>query len=260
MNAVDVLPLRSPTLPPATHTNCWRLGGPEGIHVDPAPPWPEERADLVGARPQAVLLTHHHQDHIGAAEFLREQSGAPIWAHPRTAERLPFAVDRLLDEGEVLEDAAGRRWTCLLTPGHAPGHLCLLDEDGQSLVAGDMVAGVGTIVLDPDDGGLADYLSSLERLLALGPRRLLPAHGPIIEPAEALLRQYIAHRHMRTEMVRAAIAGQGPCRPEELVPRIYGELPELIAFVAARQVRCHLIWLAERGELADLGDGRWQGG
>jgi len=254
---LHVLAVRSPTLPPATHTNAWILGRQAPVVVDPASPWQEERDRLAGAlapaAPQAILLTHHHHDHVSGAADLAARTGAPIWAHAETAARLSLPVDRLLVDEERL-DLEGGVWTVLHTPGHAPGHLCLLREADGELIAGDMVAGEGTIVLDPPEGDLALYLASLARLQARGARRLHPAHGPSLEDGPATLQTYVAHRHARTAQIREALARRPGSRPRDLVPLVYGELPELVQLLAARQVLCHLLWLADRQQARRLDD------
>lgn len=262
-----VLALRTPTLPPATHTNCYLLGQGELTLVDPASPYDDEQAALfealdaliaAGERPAQVFLTHHHMDHVGAAMALKARYGLPIVAHARTAELLQgeVEIDRFLNEGDVLEVGGGGRWEVLHTPGHAGGHLVLHDTSTGAMVAGDMVAAVGTIVLAPPDGDLRLYLASLARLRDLAPTVLFPAHGDDIRDAVGLLEHYIRHRHSRTDQLRAALA-LGPASPMELVERVYADtIPAFIKPVAEAQVRCHLRYLVEEGEVrAPEGDG-----
>ncbi len=255
---LSVVPVRSPTLPPATHTNAWLLGDRRVVVVDPAGAWSEERQRLAdalsGLTVAAIFLTHHHHDHIGGAEDLRSRTGAPILAHSHTAAQVDFTVDQILDEGDVVRTDAGE-WLVLHTPGHARGHLCLHGPGGH-LVAGDMVAGEGTIVLDPPEGDLSDYLASLDRLRALGCTALLPAHGPELTDPFALLSHYIDHRHGRTRQVRDALRAVGrPAEPMALVPIIYPDIPAFIHPIAARQVLCHLQWLQATGAVSRLPEG-----
>jgi ribonuclease/clavin/mitogillin len=250
---VRCVQVRSPTLPPATHTNVWILGEHHVTVVDPASPYEDEQARLDEILEQVmverILLTHHHNDHIGGALALKRTTGARIAAHPLTQERLNFTVDELLDENDVVDTDAGF-WRVLHTPGHASGHICLFNGGLSTLVAGDMVAGVGTILLDPPDGDLHLYLENLERLAALNPSRLLPAHGPVLEEGTKVLEHYIAHRHMRTEQIQSALAAHPGQNITELTARIYRDLvPDAFLSVAARQVLCHLNWLEKENKI-----------
>jgi len=267
-----VLPLRTPTLPPATHTNAALVGEGELLLVEPGPSDADEVERLVawveqaraaGERVLACVLTHHHVDHVGALDAVVDKLGLPIWAHEATAERLAMGahVTRRLRDGERLD--VGRLGIDVLhTPGHAPGHVCLdLPEHGITLV-GDMVASVGSILIEPNDGDMGAYLASLRRLAALGPRALLPAHGDIIEDGPALYAQYVAHRLEREAAVLDALrASEEPVAAVELVPLVYQDVPPAIWPLAALSLAAHLEHL-ERQELASrLGEGaldaRW---
>jgi glyoxylase-like metal-dependent hydrolase (beta-lactamase superfamily II) len=249
---IDVLPVRTPTVPPATHTNCYRVGR---TVIDPASPYPDEQARLAAWLADGVdriVLTHHHVDHIGGVVDLAARTGAPVYAHADA--RMPFPVDVRLEDDDVLDTGAGHL-RCLHTPGHADGHLCFLLEETGEIIAGDMVAGTGTIVLLPPEGHLATYLASLERLLPLA-TTLLPAHGPAIPDGVGLVRHYIAHRHARTAQVEAALA-DGPRDPRGIAAAVYAGVPGVDLALAAAQVRTHLSWLVEHGRVRAIGDGRY---
>ncbi|MBW2614011.1 MAG: MBL fold metallo-hydrolase [Deltaproteobacteria bacterium] len=66
------------------------------------------------------------------------------------------------------------------TPGHSPGHIALHDREKGLLLPGDMVGAIPAWYT-PASGGLKGYLESLDKLAAANARRMLPAHGPVIE-------------------------------------------------------------------------------
>lgn len=255
-SGIRVLALRSPTLPPATQTNVYLVGperGPVAV-IDPGSPYADQQAILdahLGELPIGlVLLTHHHGDHVSGAAALAARWGVPIAAHPATARRLAgwVPVTRFVEDGEEVFGA-----TAVHTPGHAEGHLCF--EVGGATIAGDMVAGIGTILIEPSDGDMAEYLASLERLLARPPTTLLPAHGPPIPDGPAKLREYLAHRRMREARVVAALSG-APQSLAELLPRAYGDTPPALWPLAERSLLAHLVKLVRDGKVVAR-DGGW---
>jgi glyoxylase-like metal-dependent hydrolase (beta-lactamase superfamily II) len=255
---VRVLALETQTLPPATHTNTYVLGDRDVVVVEPASPKRREQhrlfeaLDASGCRPRAIVLTHHHIDHIGAVEALRARYGAPVWAHPETASRVPFDVARHLDEGDVVTTDDGTRWEVMHTPGHAPGHVCLFDAAGTT-VAGDMVAGIGTILIEPSEGDMAAYLRSLERM-ALRARVLLPSHGPPLHHAPEVLARYVAHRLGRERKIVEAVASVGPAALEALLPLAYADAPVAVWPLARLSLEAHLVKLCREGRVARTGD------
>ena len=80
-----------------------------------------------------------------------------------------------------------------------------------------MLAGEGTIVLDPPEGDLSDYLHSLSRLMDLDASLLYPAHGPALKDPHGILSHYIQHRLARTEQVAEEGRKRGRFAPEDLV-------------------------------------------
>lgn len=244
-----VFPLRTPTLPPASATNTAIVGQRKLAVIEPATPHPDEQARLLsmleqrladGATLEAILITHHHSDHIGFAQALAERTGAPILAHPETASRVAMTVDRHLTDDTPIELDQGHALRPVFTPGHAPGHLVFLDTGTGIAHAGDMVAGEGSILIDPDDGGdMSAYLASLERVAALGASRLVPAHGRTFEEPEAVCRHFVEHRLGRERKVLAAMGPESKTLPE-ILALAYADTPKMLWPLAEKSLRAHL--------------------
>ena len=267
---IQMLPVRTPTLPPATHTNTFLVGTREAVVVEPATPYREEQdlmvewvqaARLKGVEPVAILATHHHPDHVGGAMALKERLQLPLWAHAMTAQRLDgiVEIDMLIQDGEriMLDGPTPTALSALHTPGHAPGHLCFTDEASNIMIAGDMVASVGTIIVEPTDGDMLLYLESLRKMSDLEPTALLPAHGEVINQPQAILSFYIEHRLMREKKVLDALKARGkPSRPRHLVADAYADTPKHLWPLALRSIEAHLIKLERDGTIAKEGE-RW---
>lgn len=254
---VVVLPLRTPTLPPATRTNCSIISGQHGpVVVDPGSPYPDEQARLLDAlagRPlQAIIATHHHHDHIGGLTALVASTGAPVYAHPQAD--LPVEFSPLI-QGDSLPGAS--EWGVHHTPGHIAGHLVLHHRGGGVLIAGDMVAGTGTIVVTPPDGNMSHYLESLRRLLALDPQTMVPAHGPLISDPARLLDFYIEHRLWREQRVLEGVE-EHPAPLMEITARAYTDVSPSIHGLASHSALAHLIRLETLGQIERCGEQTWR--
>lgn len=263
------LALRTPTLPPADRTNCHVVGHHDAIVVDPGSTFrPEldrllaylwERRGRAGGV-QAVVVTHHHGDHVGGASRLARELGVPLAAHRETLARLPAPPPQALalEDGQRLRTDPQLELVCLHTPGHAPGHLCLFEPVRRILVGGDMVPGAGTTLVNPPEGEMAAYLASLERLAALRPAMILPGHGPALEDGTAAVRRLVAHRLWREGRVLAALS---PSRSGEdlwtVTLRAYAEIPAWLLPLASRSTLAHLIKLEQEGRAQRVSADRW---
>ena len=268
---VRMIPLRTIALPPATHTNAFLVGGERSYLLDPGPNDTAEQGRLfaildaelaTGRRLAAVVLTHHHPDHIGAAAACAERYGVPIWAHPWTAQALrgKLVVSRLLEDGDRIELGPAADGTtdwhlrALHTPGHAPGHLAFHDPHYQFLYAADMVSTQTSIVVAPPEGDLAVYLDSLRRLLTVDCRLLLPSHGSPSSRPRQTLEDAIEHRRKREEMLRAAL-GPTPRTVPDLAVELYKGLPAPLMRFAEWQVLAGLQKLQREGLVEPDGPG-----
>lgn len=258
-------PLRTPTLPPATHTACLVLAVEGGLAVvDPGSPYPEEQVLLEvlldelaaeGRPPGEIWLTHAHPDHVGGVARLRQRYRLPLRAHPDAARGLPPALGPVLpvSDGQLL----GGRWRALHTPGHAHGHLAFRDERSGAVLAGDLLSTLSTIVIDPPEGDMAVYLASLERVRALGPRTLYPSHGAPAPDGVKALEDYLAHRREREAKVVAALAEGGTLA--EVTARAYDDTPPTVHPIAERSCLASLLKLRGEGRAREVG-GRWRAG
>lgn len=260
---VLLFPLRTPTLPPAAFTNSYLLGTQSCVLVDPGSPYEREidwlaqgveaAAEILGRELREIWLTHHHPDHVGGVEALRTRLGVPVAAHALTAERLRgrVTIDREIADGEVTQlGTLGREFTvrALHTPGHARGHLCFLHEEFGSLLVGDVLAGFGTVVIDPPEGNMQQYLETLDGLRDLAPRTLFPGHGPAMADGLGKLREYRQHRRWREERIFRAWC-RGVQDPGELLEEVYDDVPPQAYPLARRQIVAHLERLEALGRL-----------
>jgi glyoxylase-like metal-dependent hydrolase (beta-lactamase superfamily II)/8-oxo-dGTP pyrophosphatase MutT (NUDIX family) len=265
---VLLIPLDCRGYPPTTHTNAFLIGTGPAYLFDPGSAEPAEQEKLFeavdGRRVDAVVLTHHHPDHIGAATVCAERYRVPILAHQRTAELLrgKVAVDRVIEDGATLdlgEAPHGRgRWAleAIYTPGHAQGHLAFWQPDYQLLFVADMLSTLSSVIISPKDGDLRQYLQSLKRLQQYPTRMLLPAHGPpTLRPAHVLA-ETLAHRAAREQQILDTLA-EGPRTIDELVQEFYRGYSPVVLKLAAQQVHAGLIKLEQEGSVS-RDEQRWR--
>ena len=263
---------RTPTLPPATHTNSYALGARDVLLVEPATPYEDEqRAWLAWARalPSSRSRAVGHRGHApprrsrGRRRCPRARARAAGVGARRDGLAHRDRRSRAASPTGTVIALAGPVAAALARPphaGHAPGHVCLHDEDSGTLVVGDMVASVGTILIAPGDGDMRVYLEQLARLAALEARLALPAHGEPIDAPAALFQRYVAHRLQRERKVLAAVVRHGPRGPllDELLAEVYDDVPVATWPIARLSLQAHLAKLEEEGRVqADVRGAEW---
>ena len=260
---IFVAPLATPTLPPATTTNTLIAGADKLYVIDPATPDATEQQRLfdkmdelleAGGTFEAILLTHHHADHIGAVVAVSQRYRLPLRAHAETYRRIdpgylrgkPLADGDCLDLGAAPDGSDDWHLKVLHTPGHAVDHLCFIDSRYHAAIVGDMLSTLSTIVIDPPEGHLHTYLNSLKRLLDTPINVLYPAHGPPRRDGHSLIQRFLRHRQKREQAIKTALTGT-PRTVDELLPEVYADISASAYPIAARSLLAGLIKLAEDG-------------
>ncbi|PDS58047.1 MBL fold metallo-hydrolase [Rhizobium anhuiense] len=249
-------------------TNSYIVGASSVAVIDPGPEdeahFQALMAALGGRAVTHIFVSHTHRDHSPLSRRLQAATGAvTVGQGPHRPARplregeinpfsessdLSFVPDITLSDGETL---SGDGWalSAVLTPGHTANHAAFALAGRDILFSGDHVMAWSTSIVAPPDGSMADYMASLDRLIARDDRLLLPGHGgPVTEPA-GFLRALKAHRLKREQAVLERVsAGDG--RISEMVKVIYRDTDAKLHGAAALSVLAHIEDLLERGEIA----------
>lgn len=183
--------------------NCWVVddaaGGPIVV-IDPGDDAATVLDTINGWPVAAIVLTHCHFDHLGAAAHLVEATSAPLVVHADDADHVSTPVgtggalfgfehavapppDRVVVQGDAIE-AGELVFSVIHTPGHTPGGMCMLVEEPQSarlhLFSGDTLFAGSVGRSDfPRGDGRALARSIAEKLSGLSPETIVhPGHGP----------------------------------------------------------------------------------
>lgn len=272
--APNVLRLTAENPSPFTFhgTNTYLIGNRELAVLDPGP---DDEAHLaailraVAGRPIShIVVSHTHRDHSPLAALLQEQTGASIYAQgPHRPARplrigelnpldasadLDFRPDVALADADAIE---GDGWTlrAVHTPGHTANHLAFALEGTPILFSGDHVMAWSTSIVAPPDGAMADYMTSLDALLARDESLYLPGHGGPVRSPKAFMRGLKAHRKMRERAIIERL-NNGDRTIPEMVRSIYRDTDPRLHGAAGLSVLAHIEDLVQRAIVLTEGD------
>ncbi len=243
-------------------TNSYLVGDPHTgfIAIDPGPADPDHLERLwraAGGQIRFIVCTHSHADHSpGAAPLQALCDGKPpilgLASRPTARANSQFTPDRELADGEQLVLEGGgvtHTLRAVHTPGHAANHVCLVLEEDGLLFSGDHVLNGSTTVIDPPDGHMGDYLTSLDKLAAacdaFAIEFILPAHGHVLGFAKQAISQLKAHRLKREAKIAAAMQAWPHGTLQDWVEKAYDDVPPRLWPVAARSLQAHVDHIRE---------------
>ena len=250
-----------------TGTETYIVGRGEVAVIDPGPDLAEHVEAILAAtqseRITAILCTHTHRDHSPAAPMVQAATGAPIVGcaaltleddGPRADAAFDpdYRPDRVLADGESV---SGPGWTleAVATPGHTSNHLCFALRESKALFSGDHIMGWSTTVVSPPDGDMADYMRSLDTLIARDDRIYYPAHGDPVTDPQRFVRAVAAHRRQRERQILDLLELEAQPIPA-MVAAMYRGIDPRLHGAAGRSVLAHLIDLEARDRVWRDGD------
>ena len=244
-------------------TNSYIVGAGRVAVIDPGPNDDSHfRALMAATAGEAIthiLVTHAHRDHSAGLPRLAAATGAQCHGArrhgpaPDTPAGLDAGIDRdfvpdiALADGELI---AGDGWRieAVATPGHAPDHLAFALAGAGLLFSGDHVMGWSTTVVAPPEGVMADYMASLDRLLARPEDTYFPGHGGPVVRARDHVQALKEHRLGREAAILHCLA-EGTASIPAMVAEIYPGLDPALVAAAGLSVLAHLEHLIARGRV-----------
>lgn len=242
-------------------TNTYLVGDHHVAVIDPGPNIGKHIDAIQALSPgeiRWILCTHTHPDHSPGAAPLAQATGAELMGIPAPAGKVQdktFEPDRILADNDLLEtDEFTIR--AIHTPGHASNHLCFRHEAHRWLFTGDHIMSGSTVVIDPPDGNMQQYLDALARLKALNLAALAPGHGPVIDNPDEMVDWLIDHRLKREAKALAALKANPDSTLRELTSHVYDEVDPKLHQLASRSLLAHLLKLETDGRARCI-DERW---
>lgn len=227
-------------------TNTYLLGTRAIAVIDPGPRI-ESHLHLLeqAGNIRWILVTHTHPDHSPGALRLAEMTGAVTIGLPAPDgphQDKSFSPDQVPADGETLS-GPDFELQMLYTPGHASNHLCFLHKDCRWLFTGDHIMNGSTVVIDPPDGDMHEYLVSLNGLKKIDIEAIAPGHGDVFHNPYEVIDWIVDHRLARERKVLRALHEFPGLTLHALVPHVYADVDKRLHDWAERSLLAHLVKL-----------------
>lgn len=127
---------------------------------------------------KGILLTHHHYDHVGAVDKVKNTLGVPVYIHRADLNEYKRNADILLDGGETLT-FGDEELTVLSTPGHTAGGVCFFSEKSKVVFTGDTIFNIDIGRTDFSDGSPWDMKDTMNDVINKWENDIViyPGHG-----------------------------------------------------------------------------------
>lgn len=232
----------SNTIPPATNTNCFLLGG---MLVDPSPKNEEVLEELLkfleDKNVEKVFITHHHRDHHQFLDRILDKLKVPVLMSEYTFEKLNqkyiFENVHIIGNREVVSTWLDHDVLTYHVPGHDQGQMALYSSNLKWMIVGDLIQGIGTVVIPTEEGDMGLYFQSLQNCIDLNPNVIIPSHG-IAMGGTFYLQKTLDHRKIREEQVMNLL-NEGKS-VDEMLPIIYKGVDKRLYPLAKENILSHI--------------------
>ncbi|MBF0279128.1 MAG: MBL fold metallo-hydrolase [SAR324 cluster bacterium] len=246
------MPVKSNTLPPAERTNAFIVGDSQnGCYlIDPSPSSRLELEKLSQVlsrfKVTGIFLTHHHRDHHQYATDLARTLQVPMKMSEDSYQRIRLKFGdsyfenitvQFSREGEVLTQWIGKDVLVFEIPGHDEGQLGLAPASMEWFIVGDLIQGIGTVVISEPEGDMKKYFASLEKVIELNPNIIIPSHG-IPMKSTLRLKETLEHRLMREKQILQH--HKNGKSNEEILSAIYQSIDPRLLPAAMKNIESHL--------------------